>query len=161
MVPRDNLLTIYERHRGHLERLGARTIGSDNFVERLSDADKHLRIASVDNEDWHFVVFVNEGGQVVSTGASNRVQATRSPTNSALSWASVLTPEGDERVTINAFAGAGLSSSHGPNAASLLRLPHRGAWRSLVSALVWGTRGPEFKSRRPDCEPHCCAVSFV
>jgi hypothetical protein len=25
-----------------------------------------------------------------------------------------------------------------------------GAWRSLVSALVWGTRGPEFKSRRPD-----------
>src|SRR5579884_2002971 len=26
----------------------------------------------------------------------------------------------------------------------------RGAWRSLVSALVWGTRGPEFKSRRPD-----------
>ncbi len=34
--------------------------------------------------------------------------------------------------------------------ASLLRLPRRGAWRSLVSALVWGTRGPEFKSRRPD-----------
>src|ERR671923_1695513 len=28
-------------------------------------------------------------------------------------------------------------------------VPH-GAWRSLVSALVWGTRGPEFKSRRPD-----------
>ena len=28
--------------------------------------------------------------------------------------------------------------------------PPRGAWRSLVSALVWGTRGPEFKSRRPD-----------
>ena len=25
-----------------------------------------------------------------------------------------------------------------------------GAWRSLVSALVWGTRGPEFESRRPD-----------
>jgi hypothetical protein len=25
-----------------------------------------------------------------------------------------------------------------------------GAWRSQVSALVWGTRGPEFKSRRPD-----------
>src|SRR4051812_36638224 len=33
---------------------------------------------------------------------------------------------------------------------SLLRLLGRGAWRSLVSALVWGTRGPEFKSRRPD-----------
>jgi hypothetical protein len=29
-------------------------------------------------------------------------------------------------------------------------LERRGAWRSLVSALVWGTRGPEFKSRRPD-----------
>jgi hypothetical protein len=31
----------------------------------------------------------------------------------------------------------------------LLSKPH-GAWRSLVSALVWGTRGPEFESRRPD-----------
>ena len=28
--------------------------------------------------------------------------------------------------------------------------PGHGAWRSLVSALVWGTRGPEFESRRPD-----------
>ena len=27
---------------------------------------------------------------------------------------------------------------------------HGGAWRSLVSALVWGTRGREFKSRRSD-----------
>ena len=26
----------------------------------------------------------------------------------------------------------------------------RGAWRSLVSAPVWGTGGPEFESRRPD-----------
>ena len=25
-----------------------------------------------------------------------------------------------------------------------------GAWRSLVSALVWGTKGREFESRRPD-----------
>ncbi len=33
-------------------------------------------------------------------------------------------------------------------------MPRNGAWRSLVSALVWGTRGPEFKSRRPDSEPH-------
>src|SRR4051812_48712368 len=31
--------------------------------------------------------------------------------------------------------------------------PPHGAWRSLVSALVWGTRGPEFKSRRPDRKP--------
>lgn len=29
-------------------------------------------------------------------------------------------------------------------------LRQRGVWRSLVSALVWGTRGPEFKSRHPD-----------
>ena len=26
-----------------------------------------------------------------------------------------------------------------------------GLWRSLVSALVWGTKGPGFKSRQPDC----------
>jgi hypothetical protein len=32
-----------------------------------------------------------------------------------------------------------------------------GAWRSLVSALVWGTRGPEFKSRRPDRGRPCKA----
>jgi hypothetical protein len=25
-----------------------------------------------------------------------------------------------------------------------------GVWRSLVSALVWGTRGPRFKSGHPD-----------
>lgn len=28
--------------------------------------------------------------------------------------------------------------------------PHDGTWRSLVSALVWGTRGRRFKSGRPD-----------
>ena len=28
-----------------------------------------------------------------------------------------------------------------------------GVWRSLVSALVWGTRGPEFESRHPDYRP--------
>ena len=28
--------------------------------------------------------------------------------------------------------------------------PRSGAWRSLVSAPVWGTGGPEFESRRPD-----------
>ena len=33
-----------------------------------------------------------------------------------------------------------------------------GTWRSLVSALVWGTRGPEFESRRPDlCYGACRA----
>ena len=29
----------------------------------------------------------------------------------------------------------------------------RGTWRSLVSALVWGTRGRRFKSGRPDRDP--------
>jgi hypothetical protein len=38
----------------------------------------------------------------------------------------------------------------GPGQAACYRVRRRGAWRSLVSALVWGTRGPEFKSRRPD-----------
>ena len=27
-----------------------------------------------------------------------------------------------------------------------------GLWRSLVSALVWGTKGPGFESRQPDEE---------
>jgi hypothetical protein len=31
-------------------------------------------------------------------------------------------------------------------------LPRRGAWRSLVSALVWGTKGRRFESGRPDWE---------
>jgi hypothetical protein len=31
-----------------------------------------------------------------------------------------------------------------------LHSDEHGAWRSLVSAPVWGTGGPEFKSRRPD-----------
>jgi len=33
-----------------------------------------------------------------------------------------------------------------------------GAWRSLVSALVWGTRGPRFKSGRPDCVVSGCGA---
>src|SRR5579871_5168567 len=32
-----------------------------------------------------------------------------------------------------------------------LRFARRGAWRSLVSALVWGTKGRRFESGRPDC----------
>lgn len=37
-----------------------------------------------------------------------------------------------------------------------------GPWRSLVSALVWGTRGPEFESRWPDhfSRFHCERLSF-
>jgi hypothetical protein len=30
------------------------------------------------------------------------------------------------------------------------RMDRFGPWRSLASALAWGARGPEFKSRRPD-----------
>jgi hypothetical protein len=31
--------------------------------------------------------------------------------------------------------------------------PRPGAWRSLVSALVWGTKGRRFESGRPDSNP--------
>ena len=49
----------------------------------------------------------------------------------------------------------GLSPRLDPHWAQLVhgvgRRTHQyGLWRSLVSALVWGTRGPEFKSRQPD-----------
>jgi hypothetical protein len=37
----------------------------------------------------------------------------------------------------------------GQQSATLLSKPS-GAWRSLVSAPVWGTGGPRFKSGRPD-----------
>jgi hypothetical protein len=40
-------------------------------------------------------------------------------------------------------------AARGSDAALRYDQPH-GAWRSLVSALVWGTRGPRFKSGRPD-----------
>jgi hypothetical protein len=33
---------------------------------------------------------------------------------------------------------------------AIIRAVPVGAWRSPVSALVWGTRGRGFKSRRPD-----------
>ena len=38
-----------------------------------------------------------------------------------------------------------------------LRFARRGAWRSLVSALVWGTRGRRFESGRPDFVRGCKA----
>jgi hypothetical protein len=66
-VPRDHLLTIYERRRAHLERLGARTVGSDDFIGRLAAADGPLGIASVEDDEWLFVVFLGEEGRVVST----------------------------------------------------------------------------------------------
>ncbi len=34
------------------------------------------------------------------------------------------------------------------------RIVKFGPWRSLASALAWGARGPEFKSRRPDQPSH-------
>src|SRR5215208_2489234 len=37
----------------------------------------------------------------------------------------------------------------------------RGAWRSLVSAPVWGTGGPEFESRRPDLQKAALLRGFV
>jgi hypothetical protein len=42
------------------------------------------------------------------------------------------------------------SGARTPDSVCTLGWGGRGAWRSLVSALVWGTRGPEFESRRPD-----------
>src|SRR5579884_1149043 len=38
---------------------------------------------------------------------------------------------------------------HGPRGT----MPGFGAWRSLVSASVWGTEGRQFKSGRPDYAP--------
>ena len=64
---RDQLLTIYKRRKEHLERLGARTVGSDDFIARLASADEHLHIASVVDDEWHFVVFTDTEGRVVST----------------------------------------------------------------------------------------------
>ena len=38
---------------------------------------------------------------------------------------------------------------------------HFGPWRSLASALAWGARGPEFKSRRPDQIPQRLTTETV
>jgi hypothetical protein len=50
-------------------------------------------------------------------------------------------PAGEEKQRPNAAAGRRAKGAI---------VAERGAWRSLVSALVWGTRGPRFKSGRPD-----------
>jgi hypothetical protein len=65
-VSRENLLTICRRRRDHVQRLGARTVGSDDFIERLEAGDERVHVASVSDEEWHFVVFVEEGGHIVS-----------------------------------------------------------------------------------------------
>ena len=59
------------------------------------------------------------------------------------------------RCHFRCHSGPGLVSVGEPSSpvsGCSLGWPGRGAWRSLVSALVWGTRGPEFESRRPDQE---------
>ncbi len=38
------------------------------------------------------------------------------------------------------------------------RMDSFGPWRSLASALAWGARGPEFKSRRPDQIPPTLSI---
>jgi hypothetical protein len=64
---RDHLVTIYTRRAKHLNQIGARTVGTDEFIDRLDAADGPLRIASVDDDEWHFVVFLSTDGRVVST----------------------------------------------------------------------------------------------
>ena len=45
------------------------------------------------------------------------------------------------------------SAEGGPRRRRLKYNRRFGPWRSLASALAWGARGPEFKSRRPDQIP--------
>ena len=48
-------------------------------------------------------------------------------------------------------AGARRHDAGAPRRAlTVAKVRRHGAWRSLVSALVWGTRGPRFESGRPD-----------
>jgi hypothetical protein len=78
-VPVENLVTIYSRRVEHLRRKKARTVGSEEVVERLRLAERPLRIASVDDHDWHFVVFLDAAsGKVVSSwGVEKRMANAR------------------------------------------------------------------------------------
>ena len=60
---------------------------------------------------------------------------------------SCFVPVADESQT---FDPQSTGKAQKPPSGHGVRLSSRGAWRSLVSALVWGTRGPRFKSGRPD-----------
>ena len=73
----DDLVEIYARRVEHLGSKHARTIGSDEVVERLRFADGRLRIALVDDQEWHFVVFLDAStGRVVSSwGVDSRLAA--------------------------------------------------------------------------------------
>src|SRR5581483_11809478 len=64
------------------------------------------------------------------------------------------------RAAWSRMRAVGWRAEQGVNLLRLLKEPHGnakkrrfGAWRSPVSALVWGTRGREFKSRRSDHFP--------
>ena len=102
---------------------------------------------------------------------SARTRPPRTPTRGGTSHRQ---PRDDCRATDNAGAATTSSPAASPFGRSAERVPcsslkdirfgesglvsafrydlAHGAWRSLVSALVWGTRGPEFESRRPDVE---------
>ena len=66
----EHLLKIYARRVEHLTSRNARTVGSDEVIGRLRSAVGPLRIASVDDPAWHFVVFLDAatGGVVSSWG---------------------------------------------------------------------------------------------
>jgi hypothetical protein len=81
---------------------------------------------------------------------------------SAASAMSCFTATDDCREHLVIHASTGVWASIGRRICRVF--PVHGAWRSLVSALVWGTRGPEFKSRRPDQKSPAragLALSFV
>ena len=57
IASRDNLVTIYARRVEHLRENGAPTTGSDDLLKRLAAAGTSLRLAEVNNDRWHFVIF--------------------------------------------------------------------------------------------------------
>ena len=62
-APADHLREVYSRRVEHLIRTRAQTIGSDVVISRLPT----LRLASVDDGEYHFVVFLDvETGLAVS-----------------------------------------------------------------------------------------------
>jgi hypothetical protein len=66
-----------------------------------------------------------------------------------------------EELIGKAFAESALTSQTGDSARGRVAIQqYHGLWRSLVSALDWGSRGPGFKSRQPDSKVQVsCEVS--
>ena len=91
---------------------------------------------------------LENGTEVFSYGGNRVFEGARR------SMPSHITEDGEvwEPRSIPLAADAAPAANAALAAPSSLRLytPQVGAWRSLVSALVWGTRGREFKSRRSD-----------